>query len=343
MFYLYVLLACSDDPAKQSALEEETDIPEDAASTAVNPVVFPASDVADSTVDLILNWFAVADEAWFTEDSFGWDQFNPVYIAITGEDMPATIDMEQQYCSYIQENHPDSVQHSKCNPTYVDPNCSDGICLFTEYVTNGGAAIASSRQNDGYHLMIMAAKNPSPGEEDYKQVVLHEAFHIFQISQHTETDYQVGEQKLGGQSGDHDAPVPWWMEGVAEYMSILLYASQPGVDATYANQAFRRKLGNTAGSSATPVIDEYFDLGIKLYNIKYDQNAMFGYMIGAWFVAYLASEHGEQALFDFYEDVNEVMFADNFLHHFGKEYRQYVDEFEVFLQQPIDDLLSIIP
>jgi hypothetical protein len=45
---------------------------------------------------------------------------------------------------------------------YTDSNCEDGICMFTRYVSNGGAAITSSRQNDGDHLMIQDCQESKP-------------------------------------------------------------------------------------------------------------------------------------------------------------------------------------
>ncbi len=313
------------------------------SSAIAAPVVFAASDVDQSAIDRTLEWFDVAANAWFTEDTFGAEQnlYSPVYLVMTGDDMQATIDLEQEYCAHLNQYHTDTVEYSRCN--YSDPNCEQGICLFTEYVTNGGAGIASSRQNDGYHLMIMAAKNPSPEEEDYKRIVLHEVFHIFQLSQHAETDYAIAEEIQGRRTGDHDENVPWWMEGVAEYMSIVLYAEQDGVDANYIEQQFRYKIGYYDNNAGTPIIDDYFDLDIKLYNIKFDENAMFGYTLGAWFVAYLMNDYGEEKLHSFYQNIRNESFEENFINHFEQPYRAYVDEFEVFLQQDPEQLLTILP
>ena len=191
--------------------------------------------------------------------------------------------------------------------------------------------------------MIMAAKNPSPEEEDYKQIVLHEVFHIFQISQHAETDYEIAEELQGRLSGDHNEHVPWWMEGVAEYMSITLYAEQDGVSSNYIEQAFRNKIGYHNNNAGTPIIDAYFDLDIKLYNIKFDEHAMFGYTLGAWFVAYLMNDHGVDKLFSFYQNIHNESFEENFFRHFDQPYRVYVDEFEIFLQQDPEQLLTILP
>ncbi len=335
-----VFLSCTTDKVIDTSTDQ-TDSGDN--SQTDSPVVFAASDVEQSAIDRTLEWFSVAENEWFTEDSFGWDLYHPVYIVLVGEDMQATIDLEQRYCEHLNEHNADTVEYSNCNPNHTDPSCQDGICLFTEYVINGGAAIASFRQMQGYHLMIMSAKNPSPQEEDYKRVVLHESFHIYQLSQHTETDYDKVNEIQGRRSGDHNEDVPWWMEGVAEYMAVMLYAKQNGVSAGYAKQEFGYKLGYYDENSGTPVIDEYFALQTKLYNIKYGEDAWYAYSLGAWFVAYLVNDQGEEKLFDFYQDLNTRTFDDNFSTHFGKDYRQFVSGFETFLQQDPDQLMAIIP
>lgn len=342
---IVTLLSCSPDSiVEDTSINIENVVPNN-ESTDDFPLVFAASDVEQSTVELTLEWFDVAKNEWFTEDSFGTEHelYSPTYLVMTGDDLQATIDLEQRYCDHLYEHHENSVLYSRCNENNTDPNCEHGICLFTEYALNGGAGIASSRQNDGYHLMIMASKNPSPEEESYRRVVLHEVFHIFQLSQHTETDYLRSEEIQGRLSGDHNEHVPWWMEGVAEYASILLYAQQEGVDSNYIQNEYRNKIGYFRSSTGAPVIDDYFDLGIKLYNIKFDENAHFGYQLGAWFVAYVMSEHDEQVLLDFYQNIHVDTFEDNFIMHFGTPYREYVDEFEIFLQQDPENLLSILP
>ncbi|MCP4790166.1 MAG: hypothetical protein GY881_08030, partial [Gammaproteobacteria bacterium] len=57
----------------------------------------------------------------------------------------------------------------------------------------------------------------------------------------------------------------------------------------------------------------------------------------------LVSQVGESQIHEFYADVDGMDFEKAFIKHFGKPYRDYVDEFEVFLDQPIRKLLKIIP
>jgi hypothetical protein len=115
------------------------------------------------------------------------------------------------------------------------------------------------------------------------------------------------------------------------------------VRADYAQQEFRYKISYYDENSGIPVIDEYVELAIKLYNITYGEDGWFGYSLGAWFVAYLVNEHGEPALFDFYQELNTRTFDDNFPTQFGTYHRQIVTDFETLLQQDPSQLMSIIP
>ena len=54
---------------------------------------------------------------------------------------------------------------------------------FARYVDDGGAAVSTYyRDYIDYHffLVTMGPKYPSPDEDDYKVVTMHEYFHIYQ-------------------------------------------------------------------------------------------------------------------------------------------------------------------
>ncbi len=350
MTILFSLLSfsCRDQASDENSADGNfLDQHDTASSTESEPetegsiVVFAASDVGDSTIETTVEWLEKAQSLWYTEGTFGSenDLYSPIYLILVGDEMQATIELEEEYCDHLYEHHGESVEYSRCNTNYTDPNCEHGICLFTEYVTNGGAGIASSRQNDGYHLMIMAAKNPGPNEEDYKKVVFHEAFHIYQLSQHNELDYDKAEELTGRRSGDHDENVPWWSEGTAEYMAVYHYSQQDGVDENYFEREMRNKLGYFEGESEAYVINEYLEHDTKLYNITFDDNGHLAYHIGSWLVAYLVHTHGQQKILDFYQNIHLMNFEDNFTEHFDQDHRATIDEFEDFLFQEDKALL----
>ena len=67
--------------------------------------------------------------------------------------------------------------------------------------------------------MIMASKNPYPDEDDYKSVILHEVFHIYQHAKISDSCPSSMDQtcprdsKMGGKNK------PWFAEGSAEFMA----------------------------------------------------------------------------------------------------------------------------
>ena len=133
MTLLFTLFAisCSGDSTKDTTDSNQDDIisiqaPDDSI------VVFAASDVEQATIDNTVLWLEKAQDLWYTEDTFGWehDLYSPIYLVLVGDDMQATIDLEEQYCDHLHENHPVSVEYSRC--TYIDPNCENGSCLFTD-------------------------------------------------------------------------------------------------------------------------------------------------------------------------------------------------------------------
>ena len=69
------------------------------------------------------------------------------------------------------------------------------------------------------------------------------------------------------------------------------------------------------------------------------------YDIGAWFVAYLVHNHGEDQIWEYYYNAQSgIYFEQNFLQNFGKDYRVYVDEFEDFLRNSDRKaLIAILP
>ena len=91
----------------------------------------------------------------------------------------------------------------------------------------------------------------------------------------------------------------------------------------------------------------YKESGIKLNNIRYDENpepvdSQIGYEVGAWFVAYLVQEHGEEKVLNIYSLLDEYGFEEAFIMQFGNDYRSYLVEFDKFLDLPKENILNIL-
>ncbi len=68
-----------------------------------------------------------------------------------------------------------------------------------------------------------------------------------------------------------------------------------------------------------------------------------GYELGAWFVAFLIDQVGEEKIYEFWTNLeSEKNFEITFNKYFGKNYQIYINEFDVFLRQPKDQILSVL-
>ena len=85
------------------------------------------------------------------------------------------------------------------------------------------------------------------------------------------------------------------------------------------------------------------DSGRKLYNFQYGgSDHQVAYRVGSWFVAYLLNQVAEEKIYEFYEGLSENGFEKSFEIHFGKSYKDHVDDFDIFLTNDKLDILSIL-
>ena len=288
--------------------------------------ILAAADVSKKDLNNTKKWMNVAAKTWFSKPTAASPYYYPVVITLVGKSTSAAAGLEQELCKELKAK------------AYATRLCGR---YLSGYAVNGGAGINSSRMNDGFHFMVIGTIRRTPSD-DLGDTVLHEAFHIYQQSQITTQRRDLFEQKFGRKSGDHNRDVPWWSEGTATYLAYLTYARQPGVRQGYLKNMMRCDLGDCEGRK-TPRISEYFDLGIKLYNIDYGDNRDIAYRLGGLFAAYLINDVGEDKLYAYYESVDELGFEASFEQHFGKPYREYINQFEGFLKQPLRQLLKVIP
>ena len=288
--------------------------------------VFAATDLSQDEIDATLRYTNDAYELWMGSPYYGKNQAKAIYLMITGTDLEAAEVANREYCDHLTNTGFKVAEW--CNPdTYI------------EYVTNGGAGINSSGPVEGFYFMVMATKGNAVASDSYKTMAYHEVFHIYQMSNVFTDNYDEVDSKMGRMSGDNpEELVAWWMEGNADFFGALY-----SIDAEGFKSEMRCALECTGPFSVSRK-DKFFDEGLKLRNISWDQGDLvdLGYRLGSWFVAYLTSVHGEGALYDFWETVDELGFEGTFLRQFGVDYRTYLEEFEVWLRNPNEDLLAIL-
>ena len=133
---------------------------------------------------------------------------------MVGKSEDAARKLDEKYCALRKLK----------SPSIPEEYCLNRDHNFVTYATEGNAGLNLRRNNyeewSGF-LITMTSKNPSPTEDDYKSVLFHEYFHVYQQA-HIHTKDESQRQRMSLEN-------PWWLEGGAEYMAQRLYSKQDGV------------------------------------------------------------------------------------------------------------------
>ena len=293
-----------DDPLKEPALWGEA-VSEKAA-------FYKAADVSDSTVKLTRKWYEVGAKAW--------GNYGPTEFWLVGKSSEAAEELNRKYCEVRKEK----------DPQLRLKDCLRRDYSFEDYVRDGGAGLNTRR---GEHsdwsgfIITMSAKNPGPEEEDYRVVVLHEYFHVYQHA-------HIFSRKESERNSRNQVN-PWWAEGGAEYMAQLLYSRQKGVRPGYLKEKMRQKLRSLKDLKK----------GESITEIPYGERAMIAYDLGTWFIAYLIDRTSEEAyLKGFYRDLNKEGFEGSFQKNFGLSSKAMLEAFhQSFLPLSEEEKLKILP
>ncbi|MGB1398279.1 MAG: hypothetical protein ACPG7R_10600 [Planctomycetota bacterium] len=237
-----------------------------------------------------------------------------------GKSAEAAEELNRKYCEIRKEK---------------DPQLRLKDCLrrghsFADYVRDGGAGLNTRRDEhsdwSGF-IITMSAKYPGPEEEDYKAVVLHEYFHIYQHA-------HIFSRKESERNSRNQVN-PWWAEGGAEYMAQLLYSRQKGVRPGYLKEKMRQKLRSLKDLKK----------GESITEIPYGERAMIAYDLGTWFIAYLIDCTSEEAyLKGFYRDLNKEGFEGSFQKNFGLSSKAMLEAFhQSFLPLSEEEKMKILP
>jgi len=282
--------------------------------TTTLPEIYATSDVPQSQIDLVMDGYTTASEAW--------GNFGPLEFWIVGSEKEAAYDLDKQYCEVRVEK--DSSLGSD----------DEGHCLnrshnLTSYVDDGGAGLNTRRSNyEDYSVFIVtfASKYPSPDETGYTVVSYHEYFHVYQQAHIFTKDGDDRDELMGGN--------PYWAEGGAEYMAQLLYSRQEGVDSNYLKDRMSWKMETK----------EDLEDGESIADISYGSRGHIAYDLGCWFTAYIINQTSEEAYLNgFYDDLNELGWEGSFVENFGVSSEQMLSDFDDFLDLSIEEQLEILP
>jgi hypothetical protein len=90
-------------------------------------------------------------------------------------------------------------------------------------------------------------------------------------------------------------------------------------------------------------IDAYLNEGRSLRELGYNESFQ-SYDVLTWFVAYLIHSTGEETFrVNFWTQIEDLGFEEAFKSNFGKSADEMIDEFDVWVSQPVEVLLEIIP
>jgi hypothetical protein len=314
-----ILLAGCDHSGGQAPIRNESPAPADRPQEGRwgkiitgEAEFYAASDVPQSQIRLTEKWYEIAAGAW--------GNYGPLEFWIVGKGEAAAEELDKKYCALRKRK----------DPTVSLRHCRDRGHNFVSYAKGGNAGLNTRRnersQWSGF-IITMSGKFPGPDEEDYRPVVLHEYFHVYQHA-HIHSRNETERESLGRKN-------PWWGEGGAEYMAQLLYSRQPGVRPGYLGEVMRRKLNS---------LKDLRD-GENIRHIPYGPRARIAYDLGAWFIAFLVHKVGEDAyLKGFHQDLNKMGFEGSFRNNFGISSEKLLRQFHnSFLKLSLQDKMRIIP
>ena len=364
---------CSLD-SDSSNISDETILPDEEISnesTSVTPndeensttssldnrkiIYFIAESVSNDHQEMLKEWVAISEELYFSQPNVVIENLYPIYLVQLDKNNPeSALALEPVYCEFLEEEH----KKLFIQDGYDSSRCGDNEDSREEYERNGlfvepnggvaGSAISSIPQRDGYNLFISRTHDLPQHASSMGYVTLHEMFHIFQTS-HYSTDSYDGQRILNGRfSGDNpDDDVPWWNEGAAVYFSYIDYARTINDMSWFKDQMYCALLCEKDRYGNKSRLEIFKESGVKLNNITFSGNPepvdkQIAYEIGAWFIAYLVNEHGEDKILDIYSLYEEFGFEKSFEMQFGKDYRTYLEEFYEFLDLPEDQIMAIL-
>ena len=364
---------CSLD-SDSSNISDETILPDEEISnesTSVTPndeensttssldnrkiIYFIAESVSNDHQEMLKEWVAISEELYFSQPNVVIENLYPIYLIQLDKNNPeSALALEPVYCEFLEEEH----KKLFIQDGYDSSRCGDNEDSREEYERNGlfvepnggvaGSAISSIPQRDGYNLFISRTHDLPQHASSMGYVTLHEMFHIFQTS-HYSTDSYDGQRMLNGRfSGDNpEDDVPWWNEGAAVYFSYIDYARTINDMSWFKEQMYCTILCEKDRYGNKSRLEIFKESGLKLNNITFNENAepvdkQIAYEIGAWFIAYLVNDHGEDKILDIYSLYEEFGFEKSFEMQFGKDYRTYLEEFYEFLDLPEDQIMAIL-
>ncbi|MDG2386012.1 MAG: hypothetical protein P8M02_01175 [Flavobacteriaceae bacterium] len=321
------------------------DIYEDYTEQIVDfyPNAFFTSDLSDKVVNGInLALKTAADE-------FG--KYGPVEYWVFGTDKQAALELINKFCE--RREYLNQWNLSDCLREQTDETLDYSMIAYQkigEYVILNNEPQGGAGHNGGFQWGIhqLSSSYPFsfdnlfegiPPQDDFK-TVLHEYFHVYQLSSVYNLEDEVRDSKIKPDGGI------WMIEGGAEYMAnytLFKLINNGTLDFDQSYGSLREKMRNKMNNGK--IVKEENCPTSKLNEFTYQFCTQAGYELGSWGVAYLANKvNNQNILLDtFYPNLKELGFEAAFNLAFGYSSKEFYEEFDAFLELPIEQQLEIIP
>ena len=308
--------------------------------------IFKASTISDQHIEILTKYIQYTEQLLFTDKRVKRENLYPILVVqLDSENYASAIALEEEYCQYLDQEYPRTFNNTRCNPEYQDKKADGSIGLFTDGGRVSGSSISGTPSDrECCYLFISGSFDLSWDSRSQAYVTIHEMYHIFQISNVVDFDYDLQQEITGKRIGSDKRDKPFWMEGYATYYSHLYYSRDINDFSHLENEMYGGLFSCYCGDNQ-PTIKERYLNGPELYNVTWESDWAVGYQVGAWFIAYLTNIHGEQTMYDFWiNSQSGILFPENFQNTFGKDYITYEEEFRNFIMNSSEDeLMSILP
>ena len=308
--------------------------------------IFKASTISDQHIEILTKYIQYTEQLLFTDKRVKRENLYPILVVqLDSENYASAIALEEEYCQYLDQEYPRTFNNTRCNPEYQDKKADGSIGLFTDGGRVSGSSISGTPSDrECCYLFISGSFDLSWDSRSQAYVTIHEMYHIFQISNVVDFDYDLQQEITGKRIGSDKRDKPFWMEGYATYYSHLYYSRDINDFSHLENEMYGGLFSCYCGDNQ-PTIKERYLNGPELYNVTWESDWAVGYQVGAWFIAYLTNIHGEQTMYDFWiNSQSGILFPENFQNTFGKDYITYEEEFRNFIMNSSEEeLMSILP
>ena len=304
------------------------------------PSAFFASDVPQYIRESLNNALKTA------ADRYG--KYGPVEFWSLGTEEAAAQELLNSYCE-----RRDNLNHWGKQDCFIgrEDDFLNSAKAGRDAIQNGECRVDGSHSGGfqwGFHDMrttyLMGFDDSfecRPFGDDYFTIV-HEYFHVVQLA----SVFNLSREERNTRTKPDDAI--WMMEGAAQYMGI--YTVHKLQDEGISIFPSNKWTGGLRNGMKSAMGDGKYHKGlcpnVKFSEITYGDNCrQAAYSLGAWAVAYLINKVGNQNILTdtFYPNLSSLGFEGAFNLAFGYSSEEFYEEFDTFLELPIEQQLEIIP